>query len=278
MRPPAGRHLRSHAAVPGLKEHKDAHCRAFVFGSTSSENDLGPAGAPPEPRVLALCPARDAPAQGSVSSPSSSCAVRQRLQISLYNELQLPEGCVGPSSAPPSTSTGRLHLHGELGSSSPPPPPPPPPAPPRSSVTTPDGIAIESYKDAGAAPARADGSSPPMAVWASVGWPRTAPTMPSRQTGVAPPPRPARQSLTAEQRRLATDAVWAAAPVPARRRSALPHPPSPAKPPAARSLIARLGGPEHLPEVGGWGLLEPASADAVRSAQAVIAAARAAAA
>ena len=47
---------------------------------------------------------------------------------------------------------------------------------------------------------------------------------------------------------------------------------------AVRSLIARLGGPEHLPEVGGWGLLEPASADAVRSAQAVIAAARAAAA
>ena len=215
MRPPAGRHLRSHAAVPGLKEHKDAHCRAFVFGSTSSENDLGPAGAPPEPRVLALCPARDAPAQGSVSSPSSSCAVRQRLQISLYNELQLPEGCVGPSSAPPSTSTGRLHLHGELGSSSPPPPPPPPPAPPRSSVTTPDGIAIESYKDAGAAPARADGSSPPMAVWASVGGPRTAPTMPSPQIGVAPPPRPVRPSLTAEQRRLATDAVWAAAPVPA---------------------------------------------------------------
>ena len=42
---------------------------------------------------------------------------------------------------------------------------------------------------------------------------------------------------------------------------------------AVRSLIARLGGPEHLPELGGWGLLEPASADAVRSAQAVLAAA-----
>ena len=45
---------------------------------------------------------------------------------------------------------------------------------------------------------------------------------------------------------------------------------------AVRALLARLGGPSHLPHEGGWGLLEPVSREAAESAyDAILAAARA---